>query len=71
MATKRIKITKDLIIAYFAKHCPNRKHSSGYTYICDDGDGHPTNCNPRLCTGCTEIFSEMAKIEEEGKENYL
>ena len=64
------RITKDLIIAALAYRCPYRTSKSPVWAACDDGT-HRTNCNPRLCTQCTDIFKDMVKIAEEGIDNYI
>lgn len=68
---KQYKITRDLIIAALAYRCPNRTDKSPVWAACEDLAGHRSNCNPRLCTRCTDIFKDMAKIAEEGIDNYL
>lgn len=65
------RITRDLIIAALAMRCPHRTDTNPIYAACVDFSGHRTNCNPRLCTRCTDIFKDMAKISEEGIENYL
>lgn len=57
----KAKITRDLIIAAMALRCPCRE-DEGVSVRCVDLAGHETNCNPRLCTFCTDIFKDMAKI---------
>lgn len=70
MQNKRFKLTRDLVIAALALRCPYRTDSNPIWAACDNGS-HRTNCNPRLCTRCTDIFKDMAKIAEEGIENYI
>ena len=65
-----IRITRDLIIAALAYRCPWRTSTNPIYAACFDGE-HRTNCNPRLCTHCTDIFKDMAKIAEEGIDNYI
>ena len=69
--SKTHKITRDLIIAALAYRCPYRTDKNPIWAVCDTGGGHCTNCNPRLCTRCTDIFKDMAKIAEEGIDNYI
>lgn len=71
MPPKRFKITRDLIIAALALRCPHRTTTNPIYADCDDWNGHRSNCNPRLCTYCTDIFKDMAKIAEEGIDNYI
>lgn len=66
----RVRITKDLIIAALAYRCPWRTSTNPVLAYCDDGE-HQTNCNPRLCTRCTDIFKDIRKIAIEGIDNYL
>lgn len=68
---KPVRITRDLIIAALAYRCPNRTDTNPIYAACVDFSGHRTSCNPRLCTHCTDIFKDMAKIAEEGIYNYL
>lgn len=67
---KKVRITRDLIIAALAYRCPWRTDTNPIWAGCSDGE-HQTKCNPRLCTRCTDIFKDMAKIAEEGIENYI
>lgn len=69
-STGRTKISKDLIIAALAYRCPWRTDTNPIWAACDDGE-HRSNCNPRLCTRCTDIFKDMVKIAEEGIDNYI
>lgn len=57
----KAKITKDMIIAAMALRCPCREDNGPFAK-CVDLAGHETNCNPRLCTFCTDILKDMAKI---------
>lgn len=64
------KITRDLIIAAMALRCPCRE-DTGVFVKCVDLSGHETNCNPRLCTFCTDIFNDMEKIANGEVQNPL
>lgn len=64
---KGVKISKELIIGALALRCPNRK-GSGVFYRCDCGDGHPTNCNPRLCMHTISFFDDMVAIAKGEKQ---
>lgn len=67
---KGVRITKDLVIAALALRCPWR--SAEYVVQAHCGRGpRPTNCNPRLCTQCTEIFRDMVRIAEEGIDEFI
>ena len=66
---KRTAITKDLIIAALAYRCPFRTDTNPIYAACE-GETQ-TNCNPRLCSRCTQIFKDMAMIAEQGIDNYL
>ena len=65
---KGTRITRDLVIAAQALRCPQR-NGSGVFIRC--GYEHPTNCNPRLCTWCTDFLQDMRKIAEGEIENPL
>ena len=69
--SKPHKITRDLLIAALAYRCPHRTDTNPIYAACDDFSGHRSNCNPRQCTRCTDIFKDMAKIADEGIDNYL
>lgn len=71
MDKKGIRLTKDLVIAALAMRCPNRKHTGPYYYICDSGDGHPTNCNPRLCMHTISFFDDIRDIANGVKDSTL
>lgn len=64
---KKTRITKELVIGALALRCPNRK-GGGVFHCCDCGDGHPTNCNPRLCTWTIDFFRDMVAIDRGEKE---
>lgn len=61
------RITKELIIGALALRCPQRR-KPGVTYCCDCGDGHPTNCNPRMCTWTHDFMLDMVAIAKGEKE---
>lgn len=65
-----VRITRDLIIAALALRCPWRTEMNPIWAGCSYGD-YLSNCNPRLCTRCTDIFRDMAKIAEDGIDNYI
>ena len=67
--SKPVRITRDLIIAALAMRCPWRTCTNPIYAACERGAR--SNCNPRLCTRCTDIFKDMAKIAEEGIDNYI
>lgn len=54
-----VRISRDLVIAAQALRCPQR-NDSGMFVRC--GYEHPTNCNPRLCTWCTDFLKDMFRI---------
>lgn len=56
---KQFRITKDLIIAARALRCPLRVEDGICSYC---GGDKPTNCNPRQCTFCTLILTDIARI---------
>ena len=56
---KQFRITKELVIAARALRCPMRVEDGVFTHC---GGEHPSNCNPRLCTYCTDIIKDMYKI---------
>lgn len=64
-------ITKNLVIAALALRCPNRTDTNPIYARCDRGGGVFTNCNPRLCTMWTDFAKDMARIKEEGIDNYI
>lgn len=64
----RFHITRDLVIAAQALRCPHRRGAGAFIYC---GDEHPTNCNPRLCTWCTDFLRDMAKMANGEIENPL
>lgn len=68
---KPVKITRDLIIAALAYRCPFRTSTNPIYAACEDFSGHRTNCNPRLCSRCVDIFKDMRKIADEGIDNFL